>query len=125
MHRDHIYKIITKGGTMRFYGEWHGRPYDNFHRISKATLENSCLTVYFEHGEKLTVIAPSGISNKEKYFEIKKADRVIWQYTLSRGTAVNTYSYQPCGDGRILKTALGTERRFCPQEDVAVQCLSY
>lgn len=122
---DSAYRIITKGGTMRFYGEWHGRPYDNFHRIANATLENNCLTVYFEHGERLTVIAPSGILNKEKCFEIKKADMVIWRYASSDGVTVNTYCYQPCGDGCIQKTIQGKQHRFFPQEDVAVQCLSY
>ncbi len=32
-----------KGGTLRFYGQWYGRPYDNFHRFINATSEGNCL----------------------------------------------------------------------------------
>ena len=66
------YNIVTKGGTMCFYGEWFGRPYDNFHRIIKANYENDCLNIYFEKGEILSVFNPIKIINEEKRFEIKK-----------------------------------------------------
>lgn len=119
------YKIITKGGTMCFYGEWFGRPYDNFHRIAGAAFEDNCLTVYFENNEILTVLDPSGITNNKKCFEIKKASKVIWKHIPFGSSAANEYSYSPCEDGRILKTAFRKEHKFYPQKDIAVQCLSY
>lgn len=121
------YNIVTKGGTMCFYGEWFGRPYDNFHRIIKANYENDCLNIYFEKGEILSVFNPIKIINEEKRFEIKKASKVIWQYIPYGNTSSNPvkYIYKDCGNGKIIKTISDKEETICPEENVAVQCLSY
>ena len=92
------YEIVTKGGTMCFYGEWFGRPYDNYHKIVNAAFENDCLTIYFKNSEVLSIYNPTEIINEEHCFEVKQATKVVWQYTPYGNTA---------------------------DKNIAVQCLSY
>ena len=51
-----------KGGTLRFYGQWYGRPYDNFHRFINATSEGNCLILEFDNGDVLRVWDPEEVS---------------------------------------------------------------
>lgn len=123
------YNIATKGGTMCFFGEWFGRPYDNFHKIIKANYENDCLNIYFDRGEILSVFNPLEIINEENCFQIKKASKVIWQCNScgSENSTPIKYIYENCENGKILKMISGKEATFDPDEDVniAVACLSY
>lgn len=121
------FNILAKGGTMCFYGEWFGRPYDNFHEIIKANYENDCLIIYFKNGEILSIFNPQEITNEEKCFIIKKSSKVIWQY-ISYGEESNNsikYIYKDCGNGEILKIISDIEETFYPKENIAVQCLQY
>lgn len=121
------YNIVTKGGTMCFYGEWFGRPYDNFHKIIKANYENDCLNIYFSNGEILSVFNPLGITNEENCFKIEKASKVVWQFNPygDENNIPKRYIYKDCENGKILKTILDNEEIFYPEENIAVQCLSY
>lgn len=121
------YNIVTNGGTMCFYGEWFGRPYDNFHKIIKANYENDCLNIYFSNGEILSVVNPLGITNEENCFKIEKASKVVWQFNPygDENNIPKRYIYKDCENGKILKTILDNEEIFYPKENIAVQCLSY
>lgn len=119
------YKIITKGGTMCFYGEWFGRPYDNYHEIVKVYYENECLTIHFANHERLIIFNPTEITNEENCLKIKEASKVIWQYTPYGSNGVNRYIYKDCGNGNVLKTVSNHEEIFFPKENIAVQCLAY
>lgn len=122
------FKIFTKGGTMCFYGQWFGRPYDNFHRIRDAVLDDGQLKVRFQGGEILTVINPQKISNGGKSFVVEKADEVIWQYApygLGNGQKERSIIYRKNTDGTITKIVSGKERIINPEENIAVQCRTY
>jgi hypothetical protein len=87
------------GGTLRFWGEWFGRPYDNCHRLVECEAENDLLKLRFNENEMLFVWAPrraaferrpyvlesgasmpSGGTLVEQVFRIDEADRVRWEW---------------------------------------------
>jgi hypothetical protein len=69
-----------KYGTLRFYGEWFGRPMDNFHQITKAESKENLLIVHFSKKEILSIISPEEFKISEKEFIIKKSKGLIWQW---------------------------------------------
>lgn len=72
----------VKSGSLRFFGEWFGRPYDNAHQVVSAQAEHDILTIKFDEGETLTVWSPSGSKVSETEFEITYAGRVRWDWFL-------------------------------------------
>lgn len=72
--------IPKKGGTLRFWGDWFGRPYDNFHKPVSAEHNGSVLTIRFDNGERLTVFEPSGIVNEQNDFHIESASKIVWEW---------------------------------------------
>lgn len=73
-------KILKKSGTLRFWGDWSGRPYDNFHVPVSAELAENMLTILFKDGGKCVVYEPSGIVNEPEDFHVERASRVVWEW---------------------------------------------
>ena len=73
---------VFKRGTLCFWGEWFGRPMDNFHTVVDAQYDKSVntLTLLFDQGEKCTVYNPDGIVNEQKQFHITDADKIVWEW---------------------------------------------
>ena len=69
-----------KRGTLRFWGVWFGRPYDNLHRVVAVEAEGEVLRLRFHQDEQLTVWHPNGFQLDSSAFEIKNADRVLWEW---------------------------------------------
>jgi len=71
---------VPHGGTMRFWGDWFGRPMDNYHKVVKAVYneESNILVMTFDNEEECTVYSPVGISSTKKSFYIEDADVVVW-----------------------------------------------
>ena len=70
-------------GTLRFWGVWFGRPYDNWHTITSAEATNEeILQVTFGEGESLSVWHPLHWSFSKSEFLIRSASRVLWQWHL-------------------------------------------
>jgi hypothetical protein len=53
-----------KSGTLRFWGEWFGRPYDNMHTLVRCEYAHDVLTLYFNEGEVLSVWNPKALTGK-------------------------------------------------------------
>ena len=70
----------AKRGTLPFWGEWFGRPYDNFQTLSKCDVEGECLRLIFDQGENLVICSPQGASIDEATFRIQNAARVRWEW---------------------------------------------
>ena len=49
------------GGTLRFYGEWFGRPYDNYHKILECVFRDGILEIKFDAGETIRIWNPNNI----------------------------------------------------------------
>lgn len=73
-------EILKKGGTLRFWGDWFGRPRDNFHRPVSAELDGGVLTIRFDNGEKCAVFNPSGIVNEPDIFRVESAEKIVWEW---------------------------------------------
>jgi hypothetical protein len=69
-----------KRGTLRMFGDWFGRPWDNLHTIVAAEAEENCLILHFDEGETLRVWEPGGDEADASLFRIWRASRVLWQW---------------------------------------------
>lgn len=117
------YTILIKCGSMCFYGEWFGRPYDNYHQIIKTFYENDWLEIYFLEGESLLIQKPLGIINHEKHFKVNDAKTVIWKYYGDKRNVEKIYMYKKVDNSKYLKIINDKEIKFVPIETIAVQYL--
>ena len=95
---DEINKILPniKVGTLRFFGVWFGRPYDNWHYVIKAEAKDNLLTITFNEGETLEISNPRSCTFSSNQFEIRNAQTVLWKwhsYGLPK-TDENLYYYE-------------------------------
>lgn len=74
--------VLKLYGSVKFYGDWFGRPMDNCHIITGARAEGDCLTIRFKEDETLKVWDPDGlkIDIKKGKLKISKALRVRWEW---------------------------------------------
>jgi hypothetical protein len=70
----------VKSGTLRFWGEWFGRPYDNVHCLVRCETEDKILRLYFNEDEVLSVWAPRDLAVSDQAFKIADAARVRWEW---------------------------------------------
>jgi hypothetical protein len=70
----------AKSGTLRFWGEWFGRPHDNVHRIVDCDANDGVLRIAFNEGEGLWVWPPHAADVNEQTFLIRNAARVRWEW---------------------------------------------
>jgi hypothetical protein len=67
-------------GSLRFWGQWFGKPYDNVHRIVSAEARGDLLQVHFDGGETLIVLEPQGLEASANTFKIARAMSVRWEW---------------------------------------------
>ena len=95
--------INIKGGSICFYGDWFGRPGDNFHEIQEILYKNNILTIKFDWGN-LTVNNPTNIENTKKYYAINYADKVEWLYIpVGNNSKIHKIIYQYI-NGHLIKS---------------------
>lgn len=101
-HREAI-NIQTKKGSICFYGDWFGRPFDDY-KIIHNVYDGEILEIKFKQYERLLVYHPEKICSTEQELTIEKAKKVKWIYpsyqSLSTETFPITYTV---GDGKIIK----------------------
>jgi hypothetical protein len=64
----------VKRGSLRFWGNWFGRPYDNSHLIVSCKAVGDSLVLVFDQGETLTVKSPRRLALTQTKFKIRNAD---------------------------------------------------
>jgi hypothetical protein len=69
-----------KTGSLRFWGLWFGKPYDNIHRIVSCDNEQDLLRIRFNESELLSVWSPDGLEANSSTFRIADAARVRWEW---------------------------------------------
>ena len=106
--------ILTKGGSLCFYGDWFGRPCDNFHQIIHTSYDGEILEIIFDQQQHLLVYQPEGITSTVRELEITKAQKVKWLYIPygSKTTEYNTITYTYNAESKtvIKETKFGTEQ---------------
>lgn len=70
----------VKVGTLRFWGEWFGRPYDNWHQIVNSTSSSNTLYLHFDEQELLSIWDARNIVVGAQVFRISDAGRVRWEW---------------------------------------------
>lgn len=70
----------TKRGTLRIWGDWFGRPYDNVHTPISYSAFDEGLRFVFDQGEILTIWQPQLVVLNALKFEISDAMRVRWEW---------------------------------------------
>ena len=70
----------AKRGTLRIWGEWFGRPHDNFHSAVSCHAFDDGLRFAFNEDEVLTIWKPQHVVLNEAKFEIAEAVRVRWEW---------------------------------------------
>jgi hypothetical protein len=83
----------VKKGSLRIWGEWFGKPYDNWHTLTGCDAEGEALRLYFDDDEKLIVWSPKGLIADMSTFRIAQADRVRleWFYYGRPKVSSNLY----------------------------------
>ncbi len=103
--------LLTKGGSLCFYGDWFGRPYDNYHKIVRTHYDGEILEIQFAHSERLLVYNPKGITNTTQELRIEKASKLKWLYIPYgvRTTKYRSITYAMEGNTLFKETAHGKE----------------
>lgn len=70
----------TKRGTLRIWGQWFGRPYDNIHIPISYSAFDEGLRFVFNDDEVLTIWKPELVVLTALKFEISNAARVRWEW---------------------------------------------
>lgn len=70
----------VKSGSLRIWGQWFGRPMDNWHSLVACEAEGDVLRLKFNEDETLYVWEPVQAVINDKMFRIQQADRVRWEW---------------------------------------------
>lgn len=115
---DEIIKI-SKIGSLRFWGDWFGRPMDNCHIVKSTFLkkEENELHIVFHEDELCIIVNPVNVVSNEKQFYVKYADRIIWQWfyygraKIADSLCIDEYELQKGGYVKITQNELS--RKIC------------
>ncbi len=107
MQERFLYELKVKGGGLCIWGEWFGRPHDNFHIVDTVRWEKNEIILRFEEGEALYISNPMGIINEKEQLIIRDARRIlwVWYYYGREHTYDNMYvrQYTKSADGKIIR----------------------
>ena len=70
----------AKRGTLRIWGEWFGRPHDNYHWLVGCEVIEDSLRLRFNEDEILSIWKPSGVQISATTFEIVSAEAIRWTW---------------------------------------------
>lgn len=71
----------SKSGSLQFFGEWFGRPWDNNHSIVAAEANGNRLRLTFDDDETLDVWDPEELElESDQPFVIRSASRARWEW---------------------------------------------
>lgn len=74
--------LKISGGTLRFWGNWFGKPMDNYHEIKMVEFKNETreLTLILGEMEKVRIWNPSNVQIIQKELRIEKADKILFEW---------------------------------------------
>ena len=102
-----IEKLQIKGGSLCIWGEWFGRPHDNFHMVETVQWGKDEIRIHFADEEALYIYQPTNITNADNQLLIGDAAKVLWVwYDYGKAhTYENLYvrQYTKTADGTIIR----------------------
>jgi hypothetical protein len=129
---EQLAKAVGTGGTLRFFGDWFGRPHDNIHLLESATVDQGWLVIHFDGGDVLRVWQPQGLELRlppehprdyaSPSLVIRKAGRVRWEsyyYGRPKGPE-NLRFIEYVVRGRNVERRSNWEHRLLPKATVDV-----
>lgn len=134
MKAEKLSKIITNldvkpGGTLRFYGKWFGRPYDNYHKVLECSFHNGILNFKFDTGEQLIMWNPNKIEFNDKALIINQSSCVEFlRYSYGNSQAEENLIIDRYSNAEISNTSIKSRKvynKFIDQSYPAVELLSY
>ncbi len=111
---------ISHSGTMRFWGEWFGRPMDNYHTVVHVHFDKvaEILTLTFDNDETCIIYHPKGVVSTPHEFYVEDASRVVWKhYYYGREHTVNnlrSIEYEKTDAKSVLVKAKYSQKRINP-----------
>lgn len=121
---------ILTGGSIRFWGNWLGRPFDNYYKVIRTdynVIENT-LIIYFNQAEKCTIFNPKNIVNEKNKFCITSASEIVWEYESYGVTQPNyrktVYTYLDAHTIEKSYSFSSNSNLFDPQDNNAFEILS-
>lgn len=69
-------------GSLRVFGDFFGKPYDNAHRVESATATGHDLVLTFDDGERLVISEPEAWEFGPSVLRVERATRVAWTWHL-------------------------------------------
>lgn len=74
--------LNVRNGSIRFWGEWFGRPFDNYHTVIETcwTKDNDVLVIKFDQGEVAMIYNPKNIVSSEQEFSVKDASLITFEW---------------------------------------------
>lgn len=70
-----------KRGSLVVWGDIFGGRIDNIHSVvDVAVIEEGCVQIVFNLGERLTIWSPDGLTANDQEFRIDRASRVRWEW---------------------------------------------
>jgi hypothetical protein len=126
-------KMGFNGGTLRFWGNWFGKPMDNQHEIKNVEFDKeiNLLTLTLSEGEKLKIWNPSDIEIGKKELRIRKAKRILFEWYLYGQSAndenLRFENYINSGLNISFKTDFIPEKRNveCHKSEPALSIIGY
>ncbi|MDO3695944.1 hypothetical protein QVZ41_13920 [Wenyingzhuangia sp. chi5] len=104
------------GGTLRFWGNWFGRPMDNFHVVKNIEFIESTerIILSLDDSQKITIIKPRNISITNKELNIEEAEniRFEWSYFINKKKVTKFQSYQKLENKIKFDTNIDSSKKY-------------
>lgn len=95
------------GGTFRFYGEWFGRPYDNYHAMTECIFKDGILEFKFNAGEKIRIWNPDNIIFNKKELIIQHSTCVEFiRYNYGKAQTKENLLIDRYAEGELITSTL-------------------
>lgn len=111
-------QLISKQGSLLFWGRWFGRPFDNAHTIAHVEQDKDrhFFVLRFDEDEVCTLRNPKGMTVDASSFSITFADYIRWTW-FSYGQPrteehMNILEYWRLENGTIVEKNNGTETQL-------------
>ena len=77
-------KIDLKSGTLRFWGNWFGKPMDNYHEIVNIEYNRieDILVLILDESDKITIWKPTDIEISQNELKIQEASKILFEWYL-------------------------------------------